>query len=63
MGFDILKAFAISSILSGCVLSDLLRITKTFPRASQILGKKYWLTRLPIWSKKNVYLEIDPVPA
>lgn len=27
-------------------------------RAKQAIRKKYWLTRLPIWSKKNEYLEI-----
>ena len=31
-----------------------------WPAARHVLHKKYWLARLPIWSKKNVYLEIDP---
>ncbi|HTZ97439.1 MAG TPA: PPOX class F420-dependent oxidoreductase [Terriglobales bacterium] len=31
-----------------------------WPAARHLLHKKYWLARLPIWSKKNVYLEIDP---
>ena len=31
-----------------------------WPTARDVLHKKYWLARLPIWSKKNVYLEIDP---
>jgi PPOX class probable F420-dependent enzyme len=29
-------------------------------RAGQSIQKKYWLTRIPfLWSKKNVYLEIE----
>ena len=28
-------------------------------RAKQALHRKYWLARLPIWSKKNEYLEVD----
>ncbi len=31
-----------------------------WPAARQLIQKKYWLARLPFWSKKNVYLEIDP---
>lgn len=31
-----------------------------WPAARHVLHKKYWLARLPIWSKQNVYLEIDP---
>jgi uncharacterized protein len=27
-------------------------------RASKAIEKKYWLARLPFWSKKNVYVEI-----
>jgi PPOX class probable F420-dependent enzyme len=30
-----------------------------WPRARKILQRKYWLTRIPFWSKKNVYVEID----
>ncbi len=30
-------------------------------RARKSVNRKYWLARLPIWSKKNVYLEIDLV--
>jgi hypothetical protein len=28
-------------------------------RAKQAINRKYWLARLPFWSKKNEYLEID----
>jgi len=27
--------------------------------AMQAINRKYWLARLPFWSKKNEYLEID----
>jgi PPOX class probable F420-dependent enzyme len=31
-----------------------------WPRARQAIQKKYWLTRIPfLWSKKNVYLQIE----
>jgi PPOX class probable F420-dependent enzyme len=30
-----------------------------WPVAQASIEKKYWLARLPFWSKKNVYLEID----
>jgi len=30
-----------------------------WPRAQRVVSQKYWLARLPIWSKKNVYLEIE----
>jgi len=29
-----------------------------WPRARQLINQKYWLARLPIWSKQNIYLEI-----
>jgi PPOX class probable F420-dependent enzyme len=32
-----------------------------WPVARQAIHQKYWLARLPIWSKQNVYLEITPV--
>ena len=28
-------------------------------RAKAAVNRKYWLTRLPIWSNKNEYLEIE----
>ncbi len=28
-------------------------------RARNLIHRKYWLARLPIWSKKNIYLEIS----
>lgn len=36
---------------------------ENWPQARQTLRRKYWAARLPIWSKKNVYLEIivDPL--
>jgi len=31
-----------------------------WPRASRAIKSKYWLTRIPfLWSKQNVYVEID----
>ena len=30
-----------------------------WPMARKAIHQKYWLARLPIWSKKNVYLEIE----
>ena len=33
--------------------------TEDWPRAMLTIRGKYWLARLPIWSKKNVCLEID----
>jgi len=29
-----------------------------WPAARQTIRRKYWLARLPFWSKKNVYVEI-----
>jgi len=29
-----------------------------WPRAQKTIENKYWLARLPFWSKKNVYVEI-----
>ncbi len=31
-----------------------------FPAARRALERKYWLMRLPLWSKHNVFLEIVP---
>lgn len=33
-----------------------------WPRARKAIEQKYWLARLPIWSKKNVYLQIEASP-
>jgi uncharacterized protein len=33
--------------------------TDDWPPAQASIEKKYWLARIPSWSKKNVYLEID----
>ena len=30
-----------------------------WPRARQSINRKYWLARLPIWSKQNIYMEIS----
>jgi uncharacterized protein len=30
-----------------------------WPSARKAIHKKYWLARLPVWSSKNVYLEIE----
>lgn len=43
------------SAATACILPE-----TDWPAARHILHKKYWLARLPIWSKQNVYLEIDP---
>jgi len=32
-------------------------------QAQAAINRKYWLARLPIWSKKNEYLEIEVVTA
>jgi uncharacterized protein len=33
---------------------------ENWPRARKTIEKKYWLARIPfVWSKKNVYIEID----
>jgi PPOX class probable F420-dependent enzyme len=29
-----------------------------WPLAQALIEKKYWLARIPFWSKKNIYLEI-----
>jgi PPOX class probable F420-dependent enzyme len=31
-----------------------------FPVARRTLKRKYWLMRLPLWSKRNIFLEITP---
>ena len=30
-----------------------------WPAAKQLINRKYWLARLPVWSRKNEYVEID----
>ena len=30
-----------------------------WPEARKAVGRKYWLARLPFWSSKNEYLEIE----
>lgn len=32
-----------------------------WPRACKTINRKYWMARLSIWNKKNVYLEISGV--
>lgn len=32
--------------------------TNDWPFAQALIEKKYWLARIPFWSKKNVYVEI-----
>jgi uncharacterized protein len=34
--------------------------SEEWPKARKAIQSKYWLARLPFWSKKNVYLEIGP---
>jgi uncharacterized protein len=29
-----------------------------WPAAQQTVRRKYWLARLPVWSKRNVYVEV-----
>lgn len=31
-----------------------------WPAARALLARKYWLMRLPVWSRKNVFLELTP---
>jgi len=33
---------------------------ESWPQAREAVRQKYWLARLPIWSKENTYLEITP---
>ena len=33
---------------------------EVWPAAHRTIKQKYWLARLPIWSTKNVFLEIAP---
>ncbi len=33
--------------------------TEDWARARKTIEKKYWLARIPFWSKKNVYIQID----
>jgi len=33
---------------------------ESWSHARQSIHRKYWLSRLPIWSKQNVYVEITP---
>ncbi len=33
--------------------------SEDWPRAGNTIKRKYWMARLPFWSKKNVYLEIE----
>jgi uncharacterized protein len=39
---------------NACVLPP-----NEWDRAKQAIHRKYWLARLPFWSKKNEYLEIE----
>jgi len=32
---------------------------REWPKAKGVLYRKYWLMRLPFWSKKNEFLEIE----
>ena len=32
---------------------------ENWPEAHQTIKNKYWLARLPIWSKQNIFLEIE----
>ncbi|MGH9500709.1 MAG: PPOX class F420-dependent oxidoreductase [Terriglobales bacterium] len=34
-----------------------------WPRAAKAINRKYWMARLSLWNKKNVYLEISSVTA
>lgn len=38
---------------TACVLPP-----EQWPEATKALHRKYWLSRLPFWSQKNVFLEI-----
>jgi len=32
--------------------------SEDWPQARKAIERKYWLTRIPFWSKKNVYVEL-----
>jgi uncharacterized protein len=33
--------------------------SEDWPSARKAINQKYWAARLPVWSKKNVYIEIN----
>jgi uncharacterized protein len=47
--------------ISGPDFAAIARILlpEDWPQASTSIRKKYWLARIPFWSKKNIYVEIS----
>lgn len=55
-----IAACTIRGKVTGSVLPAQARIVSKdeFARARAAINHKYWLARLPFWSKENVYIEI-----
>lgn len=46
----------------GPAVAAIATISDTPAQGRRLIRKKYWLARLPIWSRQNIYLEIAPAP-
>jgi uncharacterized protein len=59
-----IAACTIRGKVTGPEFSGTARILpqEAWPAARKAVNKKYWLARLPIWSKKNVYVELELSP-
>jgi PPOX class probable F420-dependent enzyme len=44
----------------GSALLAVARVSDDGALGRRLIRGKYWLARLPIWSRENVYLEISP---
>jgi len=42
-----------------CAASARILPSEDWPRACQTINRKYWMARLSIWNKQNLYLEIS----
>jgi PPOX class probable F420-dependent enzyme len=56
-----IAACTIRGKITGPAFAATARIlpSEEWPRVQKTIEEKYWLARLPSWSKKNVYIEID----
>jgi hypothetical protein len=45
---------------TGPALLAVAKVSDDGALGHRLIRKKYWLARLPIWSRENVYLEISP---
>lgn len=54
-------ACSVRGKVTGAEFSASARILppEDWPRASKIINRKYWMARLSIWNKRNIYLEIS----